>query len=120
MALQASVLARRIFDTRGRRRDALDPARTEIVMAIALIETAPRELTRTSVESLASQLSLHGEAVRELVFDLLRSGHVRAVHDEPGEDPAGFQLTAGWAVARAAVERAGRFLPGWPPAPTRR
>ncbi len=119
VALQASVLSRRIFSTRGRRRDALDPARTEIVMAMALIDTAPaHDHTRTSVESLAAQLSLHREAVREIVFDLLRSGHVRAVQDEPDEDPAGFQLTpAGWAVARAAVERAGRFLPGWPPAP---
>jgi hypothetical protein len=85
VALQASVLSRRIFATRGRRRDTLDPARTEIVMALALTETAPRELTRTSVESLASQLSLHREAVRELVFDLLRSGHVRAIHDEPDQ-----------------------------------
>jgi hypothetical protein len=119
VALQAAVLARRIFGTRGRRRDALDPARTEIVMAIALIDTAPgHERSRTTAESLAVQLSLHREAVRELAFDLVRTGHVRPVHDEPDEDPAGFTLTpSGWAAARDAVERAGRFLPGWPPAP---
>jgi hypothetical protein len=52
------------------------------------------------------------------MFDLHHSGHLEGVEEDPDDDePAGFVLTpAGWAAARDTVERAGRFLPGWPPA----
>ena len=49
------------------------------------------------------------------MFDLLTAGYVQ-VAGEAEDDPVEFHLSArGWAAAREAIERAGRFLPGWPP-----
>ena len=119
VALQASVLSRRIFSTRGRRRDALDPARTEIVMAMALIDTAPaHDHTRTSVESLPGPSSA-STARRCASSSSSWCAAATSAQDEPDEESRGLPAhPVGWAVARAAVERAGRFLPGWPPAPS--
>ena len=36
--------------------------------------------------------------------------------EEDAEEPGHYQLSErGWQLARAYLERAGRFLPGWPP-----
>jgi hypothetical protein len=114
VALQAAVLARRIFTPPARRGD-LVPEQRQMLMALALIDSAPYEHPTASVDGLAVQLTLDAEHVRELVFDLLTAGYI-LVADEQEDDPAQFHLSArGWAAAAEAIERAGRFLPGWPP-----
>jgi hypothetical protein len=82
-----------------------------------LIDTAPSpyEHPTGSVESLAIQLSLDREYAEELLFALMSDGLVVA-DDEDAEDPFRLRLSSrGWDAARAYIERAGRFLPGWPP-----
>jgi hypothetical protein len=106
VALQAAVLTRRILSS-TRRTDELDPLRREIVMALALTDSAPYEqLEAVTVESLASQLTLGPELVRELVWDLYRSGHLAIRYDEnvgAGEEPVGYSLSLrGWAAARGS------------------
>jgi DNA-binding MarR family transcriptional regulator len=115
VALQAAVLTRRIFLPRAGRHDRA-PEQWQILLALALSETASPEHPPGSVASLATQLSLDGELVQVLLFGLVREGVVVA-YDQPEEgDQVRFGLSPdGWAAARAYVERAGRFLPGWPP-----
>jgi hypothetical protein len=114
VALQAAVLTRRIFTPPARRGD-LVPEQRQMLMALGLIDSAPYEHPTASVDGLAKQLTLDSEHVRELLFDLLTAGYVQAAGEEE-DDPVAFHLSArGWAAAGEAIERAGRFLPGWPP-----
>jgi hypothetical protein len=114
VALQAAVLARRIFTPPVRRGD-LGPEQRQMLMALALIDSAPYEHPSATVDGLAVQLTLDGEHVRELLFDLLTTGYVRVADDEE-DDRVEFRLSArGWVAAGEATDRAGRFLPGWPP-----
>ena len=114
VALQAAVLARRIF-TPPARPGELVPEQRQMLMALALIDSAPYQHPIVSVDGLAVQLTLDAEHVRELLFDLLTAGYIQ-VADEEDDDPPEFRLSArGWAAAGEAIERASRFLPGWPP-----
>jgi len=116
VALQAAVLTRRIFLPRARRED-LAPEQWQVLLAIALTDTAPYEHATASVESIAIQLSLDWDRVHESLFGLAADGFVVAEEDLQ-DDPPRFLLSArGWDAAGAYTERAGRFLPGWPPAP---
>jgi hypothetical protein len=113
VTLQAAVLTRRIF-LAAARRDDLAPEQWQILLALALIDTAPYNQSVSS-ESLAVQLSLDREFADELLFELLSESLITAV-EEDEEDLEWFRLTKrGWEAARAYTERAGRFLPGWPP-----
>jgi hypothetical protein len=116
VALQAAVLTRRIFLPPTRRHE-LAPEAWQILIALALTETASyADEAVTSPESLAAQLSLDRDRAEELLFELIESRHV-VVEDDPDEDDPGFRLSAkGADAAREYIERAGRFLPGWPPA----
>jgi hypothetical protein len=115
VALQAAVLTRRIFLPAVGRHE-LAPEQWQLLLALALIETAPYEHPTASVESLAIQLTLDREYAHELLFALLSDGLVVA-HEEDEEDPPRFGLSSrGWEAARAYIERARQFLPGWPPA----
>jgi hypothetical protein len=116
VALQAAVLTRRIFLPAAARGE-LEPEQWQVLLALALIDTAPRpyEPATASVESLAVQLTLERDDVHELLFVLMSDGLVVA-EEEQGDDPPRFRLSRrGWETADACVERAGRFLPGWPP-----
>jgi DNA-binding MarR family transcriptional regulator len=120
VALQAAVLARRIFLPATRRSD-LGPEQWQILMAIALAEcTAAGELPSGSVESLAVQLSLDRDHVHALLFSLHARDYLAAVDDEQAEDEAEmprFTLSPkGHAAVDRYLKRAARFLPGWPPA----
>jgi hypothetical protein len=116
VALQAAVLARRIF-TPPTRRGELRPEQHQILMALALIDSAPYQHPTSSVEGLATQLTLDRDDVGELLFDLMTAGYVEVAVEGEESDPAAIRLSArGWTAAHDAVERAGRFLPGWPPA----
>ena len=115
VALQAAVLTRRIFLPATRRSD-LGPEQWQILMAIALAEGA----ADGSAESLATQLSLDRDHVHALLFTLHGRGYLAAIDDEQaeqeGEVPR-FTLSAkGRTAIDGYLERAARFLPGWPPA----
>ena len=115
VTLQAAVLARRIFAPPTRRGE-LRPEQHQILMALALIDSAPYQHP-TSSEGLAKQLTLDRDDVGELLFDLITAGYVEVPPEEDDSDLAAIRLSArGWTAAHDAVERAGRFLPGWPPA----
>jgi DNA-binding MarR family transcriptional regulator len=115
VALQAAVLTRRIFLPRAGR-DDLAPEQWQMLLALALSETASYAHPAASVESLATQLSLDRELAEVFLFGLLRDRLVVADDQEEERDPVRFTLSPeGWAAARAYIERAGRFLPGWPP-----
>jgi DNA-binding MarR family transcriptional regulator len=114
VGLQAAVLTRRIFLPPVERGE-LRPEQHQILMALALTESAPYEHRTVSLEALASQLTLDRDDVAELVYDLLERGSVKVV-DEYDEDPPAMVLTdAGWTQAHHTIERVRRFLPGWPP-----
>jgi hypothetical protein len=113
VALQAAVLTRRIFLPPARRGD-LAPEQWQMLLALSLADTAVYEHPAASVESLAAQLSLSREDAHLLLFDLLKNELVVAAEDE--QESVAIRLSQhGWDAARAYVERAGRFLPGWPP-----
>jgi hypothetical protein len=117
VALQAAVLTRRIFLPAAGRGE-LAPEEAQLLLALALIDTAPSsyEPATASVESLAVQLTLEREDVHELLFALMTDGLLVAEEEEDGEHPPRFRLSSrGWEAAGACIERAGRFLPGWPP-----
>jgi hypothetical protein len=114
VALQAAVLTRRIF-LPATGRDDLAPEKWQMLLALALTDTAPYEHPTASVESLAVQLSLDRDYAHELLFGLASDDLVVAA-EEDEDDPPRFRLSQrGWEAARAYTERAGRFLPGWPP-----
>jgi hypothetical protein len=116
VTLQAAVLTRRIF-LPAAGPDRLAPEQWQLLLALALIDTAPSpyEQPTASVESLAIQLSLDREYAHELLFALMSDGLVVA-DDQDAEDPFRLRLSRrGWDAARAYIERAGQFLPGWPP-----
>lgn len=120
VALQAAVLTRRIFLPAARASD-LGPEQWQILIAVALHEdTADAEPPSATAVSLATLLTLDREHVDALLFALHASGHLAAVRDEQGaeeDEPPRFELTArGHAAVAGYVRRAGRFLPGWPPA----
>ena len=116
VALQAAVLTRRIFLPKAGR-ERLTPEQWQLLLALALIDTAPSryEHPTASVESLAIQLSLDREYTSDLLWELMSDGLVVADDEDPA-DPFRLRLSSrGWEAARAYIERAGRFLPGWPP-----
>jgi len=119
VALQAAVLTRRIFLPAAGRRD-LAPEQWQLLLALALIESAEYEDPATSVESLAHQLTLDREHAHELLFALVTDGLVLVEDEEDEEDeelPQFWLSDEGWDAADAYIERARRFLPGWPPKP---
>jgi hypothetical protein len=60
-------------------------------------------------------LTLDHEYAHELLFGLMTISLVAAV-DEDDEAAPRFRLTTrGWEAAGAYIDRAGQFLPGWPP-----
>ena len=116
VALQAAVRPRRIVRPAARR-GARGPEHGQIRWASPPAEGG--DLASGSSESLAAQLSLDREEVHALLFSLHSRGHLEAVADEQaeqeGEMPR-FTLTAkGRAAVDRYLERAARFLPGWPP-----
>jgi DNA-binding MarR family transcriptional regulator len=121
VALQAAVLTRRIFLPATRRSD-LAPEQWQILMAIALAEgTSDSEIASGSAESLASQLSLDRDHLNASLFLLHSRGYLAVVDDENPEEEEPemprFTLSAkGRAAVDRYLERAARFLPGWPPA----
>lgn len=114
VALQAAVLTRRIFlPVAGR--DDLAPEQWQLLLALALTDTAACSQPAASLESLAIQLSLDRENAHELLFALTSNDLVVAEEADEDDTPR-FRLSQqGWVAARAYTERAGRFLPGWPP-----
>jgi hypothetical protein len=119
VALQAAVLTRRIFLPAAGAEDVA-PEQWQMILALALTGTASYTQPAASVESLAVQLSLDRDHAHELLYDLLTRDLVVFADEDDPEAPAGFRLSpSGWAAARAYVERASRFLPGWPPRESR-
>jgi hypothetical protein len=119
IALQAAVLARRIFLPPAQRGD-LTPEQWQILMAIALAEgAADGGVPSGSAESLAAQLSIDRDQLHASLFTLHSRGYLTAVDDQqPEEEPEmpRFALSAkGGAAVDRYLERAARFLPGWPP-----
>jgi DNA-binding MarR family transcriptional regulator len=114
VALQAAVLTRRIFLPAVRPED-FTPEQWQMLLALALTDTAPDEYPAATAESLTAQLSLDRDLVHEVLFELARAGLLVAVEEDDADAPL-FRLSQrGWEAARAYTERAGRFLPGWPP-----
>jgi hypothetical protein len=114
VALQAAVLTRRIF-LPAVGRGELTPEQWQIVIALALIDSAPTpyEDPSASLESLTVTLSLDRDHAHELLFGLMTAELVEA---DTEDDETRFRLSArGWEAAGAYVDRAGMFLPGWPP-----
>jgi hypothetical protein len=103
VALQAAVLARRIF-TPPARRGELVPEERQMLMALTLIDTAPYEHPTASADGLATQLTLDSEHVRELLFDLVTAGYLR-VADEADDDPVEFRLSTLWAMSFSRRDR---------------
>lgn len=119
VALQAAVLSRRIY-LPATRPGELTPEQWQALLAVTLIESSGHGRPAASLGSIARLLTLSAEEARDSLAALIDSGHVTVARDVPDEDRAGERLrwTAtprGWAAARAYLERAGRFLPGWPP-----
>lgn len=118
VVLQAAVLSRRVFLPATRPED-LSPEQWQILLAVALVESSEHGRPATSLGSLARLLTLSPEDARDGLAALIDSGHVSASTDVPVEDRGGrlrWTPTArGWAAAQGYLERAGRFLPGWPP-----
>ncbi len=93
-----------------------------MLLAVALSESSSRERPAATLGSLARLLTLSAEEARDCLATLIDSGHVTAAQDPdiPPDDRAGQRprwtpTARGWAAARDYLERAGRFLPGWPP-----
>jgi hypothetical protein len=123
VALQAAVLTRRIFLPATRRGD-LGPEHWQVLLAIALAGgAAAGEPPSGSAESLAALLSLDRDHVHALLFSLHSGGYLAAVEDDEEDDEDDtvemprFELSAsGRAAVESYIERAARFVPGWPPA----
>ena len=119
VALQAAVLARRIY-LPATRPGELTPEQWQVLLAVTLIESSARQPPAASLGSIARLLTFSAEEARDCLAALIDSGHVTAQRDAPAGGRAGERLrwTAtprGWSAARGYLERAGRFLPGWPP-----
>ena len=119
VALQAAVLSRRIY-LPATRPGELTPEQWQALLAVTLIESSGHGRPAASLGSIARLLTLSAEEAGDTLAALIDSGHVTAARDLPEEDRAGERLrwTAtrrGWAAAEEYLERAGRFLPGWPP-----
>ena len=119
VALQAAVLSRRIY-LPATRPGELTPEQWQALLAVTLIESSGHGRPAASLGSIARLLTLSAEEARDCLAALIDSGHVTAARDVPAQDRAGERLrwTAtplGWSAAQAYLERAGRFLPGWPP-----
>ena len=118
VALQAAVLTRRIFLPAGRP-DELSPEQWQVLLAVTLIEDSARTRPAASLGSIARLLTLSAEETRDCLAALIDSGHVTAGREAGGAD-RGERLRwtptlRGRAAAKGYLERAGRFLPGWPP-----
>ena len=118
VALQAAVLARRIFMP-ATRPGELSPEQWQVLLAVVLTESPEQGRPAASLGSIARLLTLSAELARDCLAALIDAGHVTAAHDVPPEDRTGERLrwTAtprGRDAARGYLERAGRFLPGWP------
>jgi hypothetical protein len=110
VVLQAAVLTRRIFLPAAGSHD-LAPEQWQLLIALALIDSAPYAHPTASAESLANQLTLDRDETHALLFSLLSDGLVVA-EEEAEEAPARFRLSnRGWEAASSYIERAGRFLP---------
>ena len=80
VALQASVLTRRIFLPAAGRDDRA-PEQWQLLLALALTDTAPYEVSAPSLESLAVQLSLDREYAHELLYALMSADLVVAANE---------------------------------------
>ena len=119
IALQAAVLARRIY-LPATRPGELSPEQWQVLLAVTLTESPEQGRPAASLGSIARLLTLTAEQARDCLAALIDAGHVTTAHDGPPEERTGERLrwTAtprGRAAARGYLERAGRFLPGWPP-----
>ncbi len=119
VALQAAVLARRIY-LPATRPGELTPEQWQVLLAVTLIESSGHGRPAASLGSVARLLTLSPEEARDILAVLIDTGHVTAAEDLLEEDRAGQRLrwtatSRGWSAARSYLERAGRFLPGWPP-----
>jgi DNA-binding MarR family transcriptional regulator len=118
VALQAAVLARRIY-LPATRPGELSPEQWQVLLAVALIESSGHGRPAASLGSLARLLTLSAEEARDCLAALIDSGHVTVARDAADEDRGErLRWTAtprGLAAAGEYLERAGRFLPGWPP-----
>jgi hypothetical protein len=118
VALQAAVLTRRIY-LQASRPGELTPEQWQVLLAVALIEDSARTRPAASLGSIARLLTLSAEEARDCLAALIDSGHVTAAREVSAED-RGERLRwtptlRGRAAAKDYLERAGRFLPGWPP-----
>lgn len=119
VALQAAVLTRRIFLPASRPGE-LSPEEWQMLLAIALVEESDSGRPAATLGSLARLLTLTPEAARDTLAALIDSGHVTAAADIAPEDASGGRhrwttTAAGRAAATGYLDRARRFLPGWPP-----
>ena len=119
VVLQGAVLTRRIF-LPATRPGELSPEEWQMLLAIALVDESEHGRPAATLGSLARLLTLTPEAARDTLAALIDSGHVTAAADmTPEEAPGGRHrwtaTPAGRAAATGYLERARRFLPGWPP-----
>ncbi len=119
VALQAAVLTRRIF-LPSTRPGELEPEQWQMLLAVSLVDESDSGRPAASLGSLARLLTLTPEDARDTLAALIDSGHVTAAADVPLEDASGGRhrwtaTSTGRAAATGYLERARRFLPGWPP-----
>lgn len=119
VALQAAVLTRRIFLPATRPAE-LSPEQWQMLLAVALVDESDHGRPAATLGSLARLLTLTPEAARDTLAALIDSCHVTAAADiAPGDASGGRRrwttTASGRAAATGYLERARRFLPGWPP-----
>ena len=118
VALQAAVLTRRVYLPASRPGE-LTPEQWQVLLAVTLIEDSARTRPAASLGSIARLLTLSAEEARDCLAVLIDSGHVTAAReipaDESGERLRWTPTPRGQAAAKEYLERAARFLPGWPP-----
>lgn len=118
VALQAAVLTRRIYLPASRPGEP-SAEQWQVLLALTLIDDSAGTRPAASLGAIARLLTLTPEDARDCLAALIDSGHVTAARDVAAED-RGERLRwtptpRGRAAAKAYLERAGRFLPGWPP-----
>ena len=119
VALQAAVLTRRIFLPAIRPAE-LSPEQWQMLLAVALVDESDHGRPAATLGSLARLLTLTPEAARDTLAALIDSGHVTAAADLASGDASGgrrrwMTTASGREAATVYMERARRFLPGWPP-----
>lgn len=121
VVLQAAVLNRRIFLNAPS--GELEPIHWQVLITIALANPLARgPETGETVRGIRSILTLEPHPAWEAIATLrdLRLIRKERHSEDAPDDQVILELTdKGQAAAREFIERAARFLPGWPPdAPT--